>query len=287
MSKNPPTPRPGSIELSRQERGVSSLADQDPLRFATSTAAEIAQLTSTSEATVARTARKLGFAGTKEMKQACATRVDSSQSLGEVIRSRLQNLPSDPSESGPQTTAGAVLTSAADLLLRLSDSLDHQLMAATASAAGSARRVHVYGLGTAYRIAQYFCLELERIGIEAFALNGGGHSTADSILRIGSEDELIILAPLLIFPDIRNFTEVAAARARSVTVVSQDDVPAALASRVRHLRLPSTTMGAASESVGAWAVCDVLVAELARRNPGRAIDTRNYVQQLRQRFAPK
>lgn len=280
--------QPGPPDLSRQEHRVSILAEQDPFRFATSTAAEIARLTSTSEATVARTARKLGFSGTKEMKASCASRVGSSQSLGTVIRTRLENLPSgalEPQQDGPHTTASAVLTSGADLLIRLNDTLDPALVSATAQAFVSARRVNVYGLGTAYRIAQYFSLELERVGVNSLPLTGATHTAADSIPRIGAEDELVILAPLFIFPAIEHFTEIALERARSVTVVSQDRLPQTLAGRVEHFVLPSTTSGAGSESVTAWALCDVLIAEIARRNPERAIETRNYVQQLRERFA--
>ncbi len=288
MHNQDPPGQAGAPDLSRQERRVATLAEQDPFRFATSTAAEIARLTSTSEATVARAARKLGFSGTKEMKASCAARVDSSQSLGSVIRTRLENLPSEafqPQQDGPHAAASAVLTSAADLLIRLSDTLDPALVSNTAQAFVSARRVNVYGLGTAYRIAQYFCLELERVGVEALPLTGTAHTAADSIPRIGPEDELVILAPLFIFPAVQHFTEVAVERARSVTVLSQDRLPQTLAGRVQHFLLPSTTAGAASESVTAWALCDVLIAEIARRNPERAIETRNYVQQLRERFS--
>ncbi|GFZ95099.1 MurR/RpiR family transcriptional regulator [Nesterenkonia alkaliphila] len=288
MPNQNPRKRPGTPDLSRQERRVSALAEQDPFRFATSTAAEIAELTSTSEATVARAARKLGFSGTKEMKASCAARVDSSQSLGAVIRTRLESLPSGafaPEQDTSHTVASAVLTSAADLLIRLNDTLEPALISHTAEAFVSARRVNVYGLGTAYRIAQYFCLELERVGVDALPLTGATHTAADSIPRIGPEDELVILAPLLIFPAVEHFTEIALERARSVTVISQDRLPQSLTDRVQHIQLPSTTAGAASESVTAWALCDVLIAEIARRNPERAIETRNYVQQLRERFS--
>lgn len=266
---------------------MSALAEQDPLRFATSTAAEIAELTATSEATVSRAARKLGFAGTKDMKLACAARIGRSQSLDGVIRSRLENLSPEALRAGPAAAARTVLASAADLLITLSDSLDPGVIAATAESALSARRVDVYGLGTGYRIAQYLCLELERIGVEARALTGSGHSNADAVSRVGPDDALIVLAPLLVFPDIRRFIEAAAERARHVTLVSQDELPAAHAGDVGYIRLPSTAVGAASESVAAWAICDVLVAEIARRRPEQAIETRNHIQQLRERFTPR
>lgn len=283
---SPQEPEP-KTSLSKQERRVSALAEQDPLRFATSTAAEIAELTSTSEATVARTARKLGFAGTKEMKLACASQVDRTQSLGDIIRSRLATLPSDSASAEPARTTSAVLSSAADLLLKLNDSLSDSQVSAAVEELGTARRVVVYGLGTAFHIAQYFCLELERVGIEAHPLTGSGHSLADAIPRLRPDDALIVVAPLMIFTDVRNFLETAAPKVATTTVLTQDELPTSLHGRIRRIGLPQTRGGAASESVTAWALCDVLVAEIARQRPERAIEYRNYVQQLRERFSPE
>lgn len=277
----------GFPALSRQERRVSTFAEQDPLKFATSTAAEIASVTSTSEATVARTARKLGFKGTKEMKQACASRVDESRMLGPVIESRLATIPQEEAgPSGPRQTSSAVLTAAADLLLKLKDSLDPDAVEATLDSMQRARRVVIYGLGTAYRVAQYLALELERIGIEALPITGSGHTLADAVPRIRAEDTVLVLAPLRVFADVRNLLEVLGPRVESITIATQDELPES--DQAPHLlRLPNTTTGAASESVPAWALCDVLVAELARRRPQHAVNTRNYVQELRERFSPR
>lgn len=272
-------------ELSKMERRIFSFAEQDPLRFATSTALEIAQLTSTSEATVSRAARKLGFASTKEMKQSCASRVDHSQSLGVVIRSRLGALPQDEPIAGPQVTANAVLASAAELLMKLSDGLDTSTAEQTIRSMLSVRRILVYGLGTAYFIAQYFTLELERIGLQALSLTGSGHSIADAVPRVHPDDMLIVLAPLRLFPDIRKFIWAASERTDYVALITQDSVSEKLPSSTISLDLPNTTGGPASESVAVWALCDVLLAEIARQQPERAIEARNEVLELRDHFS--
>ncbi|MGH8877165.1 MAG: MurR/RpiR family transcriptional regulator [Stackebrandtia sp.] len=276
-----------AASLSKQERRVSGFADQNPLRFATSTAAEIAEVTSTSEATVVRTAHKLGFSGTKEMKAACAARVDQSQSLGSAIRSRLASLPQDAALPEPQQTANAVLSSSADLLIRLNDSLDESAVTSTIAAIVTARRVVVYGLGTGYHIAQYLALELERVGLQALAITGSGHTIADAIPRLRHDDTLVVMAPLRIFNDIRNFSAEATRLVAATTVITQDVLPSGLDKLATRIGLPDTSTGPGSNSVAAWAICDVIVTEIARRHPEQAIERRNYMQQLRERLSPK
>lgn len=275
-----------SVQLSPQEQRVVSLAEQDPLLFATSTAAAIASLTSTSEATVARTAKKLGHPGTKAMKKAYANQVERSRDLGDVIQNRLDSLGGKTDTTGVPTTGRLVLTSAAELLLELNECLDHELVRVTVDRITTSRRTAVFGLGTAHAIAQYMALELERVGLDALSLNGAGHSLADALPRVRAEDHVVILAPLTVFPDIRHFMEEAADRGAVLTLISQDDPPA-LSTTIGHFRLPGTSQGSASESVAAWTLVDVLIAEIARRDPGRAIAARNYVQDLRRRFSPR
>lgn len=276
-----------SAALSKQERRVSEYAEQHPLRFATSTAAAIAEITATSEATVVRAAHKLGFSGIKEMKLACAARVDQSQSLGSVIRSRLAALPKDSELPEPRQTANAVLSSAADILIRLNDSLDESAVATTVAAITEAQRTVVYGLGTGHHIAQYLALELERVGLQALAITGSGHTNADAIPRLRPDDTLVVMAPLWIFNDVRNFLLVATPVTAATTVITQDALPSTLDGKATRIGLPNTSTGPGSESVAAWAICDVIVAEIARRHPERAIERRNYVQRLRERFSPK
>lgn len=269
--------------LTRKERQVAALADQDPLLFATRTAAEIAVLASTSEASVARTAKKLGFADIKEMKAACAERVGRNEGLQDIIESRLESLNAE-SGQGATNTAQTVLGSAASLLLTLNRTLDQDRLLAAVDVCVNSRRVLTYGLGTGLHVAQYLSLELERSGIESQALTGSGHTIADAVHRVHPHDGLIVMAPRVMFPDIVLFLHAVSAITPHIVVVSQDDVPSNLTTSVCHLRLPSTAAGAASESVCAWAVSDVLVADVVRRNPQAAVRRRSSIQSLREQF---
>ncbi|WP_150460865.1 MurR/RpiR family transcriptional regulator [Nesterenkonia ebinurensis] len=272
--------------LSQRERAVALYAERDPLSFATSTAADIARHSSTSEATVARTAQKLGFSGIKAMKQICAGRVGQTQSLDAAIRDQLANLPGKEGEGSPIGTAGAVLAASAELVLKLNESLHTPAFPEVLRAISEAPRIMIYGLGTGFHIAEYLSLGLERIGFEARPVTGSGHTMADTLLRLRSDDVVLVVSPRGIFPDVKNFLAQAISRAKTVALLSQVRAPEPLRQRVVQILFPPSGGSAASEQVCAWALADVIIAELARERPALAISVRNQVQVLRERLSP-
>lgn len=268
--------------LTVQEQQVGQFAAREPLKFATSSIAQIAEWTATSQATVIRTARKLGFSGAKEMKAVCAAIVEESRNLPGIMKSRLVSLPSVEADNAPGKVAQTVASDAADLILQLGRDLEPQLLAAVITAIEKSARVVIYGLGTAFNIAEYAALELERIGFHTIALTGSGHMNADNLMRLQPSDVLIVLAPRMIFPDIQAFLEHAVTRADHTIVISQEFPPTALPAPTIHLALPGTVATSATESVAAWILMDIIVAELARRFPDRAVQTRTEIQRFRE-----
>lgn len=268
--------------LTAQEQQVGQFAAREPLRFATSSITQIAEWTGTSQATVIRAARKLGFSGVKEMKAVCAAMVEESRNLPGIIKSRLESLPSAEAVITPGKIAQTVTADAADLILQLGRDLDPELFSAVITAVEQSERVVIYGLGTAFSIAEYAALELERIGLRAVALTGGGHMNADTLMRLQHSDALLVLAPRMIFPDIQALLEHAVTRVAHTIVISQEFPPTTLSAPTIHLALPGTVATSATESVAAWILMDILVAELARRFPDRAVETRTEMQRYRE-----
>jgi DNA-binding MurR/RpiR family transcriptional regulator len=139
-------------------------------------------------------------------------------------------------------------------------------------------------MGTAYSVAEYAALLLERIGFQATALTGGGHMNADTLLRLRPDDVLIVMAPRVIFPDVQTLLDHAVPRVATTVVVSQE-TPAGTADERIHLRIPHTVATAASESVTAWVLVDVMLAELGRRNTEQAVRTTTELQRFREALA--
>lgn len=280
-----PNPAPA---LTRRERLVARFAEDEPLQFATSSGAEIAARAGTSEASVARAAQRLGFENVKEMKAFCAGRVQETADLQGLLRDRLHALDTtDAGEADTGVPAGQMarsLRAAAELVLRVGDSIDWSAAEDAARDIGDAARVVVYGLGTARSVADYAELEFSRLGLDARATSGSGHTNAHAVFQLTADDVLLVLAPRVIFPDVERFVVAARDRVRSVHLVTQAPLPDSLAD-VACLRLPFSTGSAATDSVPTLALIDTLVAEVARRHPARSLRAREAAQTYRDLFS--
>lgn len=275
--------------LTRRERAIATYAEQFPLQFATQSGADIAFATHTSEASVARTARRLGFANVREMKTFCASRVQEAADLQSVLTTRLEALGREERETSEPSAVGSMptaLRASAQLVLGIELSVDWTTVDEAAVALCEAPRTLIYGLGTALSLAEYAEIELSRIGIDARALSGGGHANAHAAFQLSPDDALLILAPRVIFSDVRRFAAAALRTTSRVFVVSQASLPSDLqADGTRHLRLPTSNGSGATEAVSTIALLDAMVAEVARRTPQRSLEARARAQAYRNEFS--
>ncbi|GIH80266.1 MurR/RpiR family transcriptional regulator [Planobispora longispora] len=144
----------------------------DPGMVARSTITEFSAVSGTSEATIVRTARALGFAGYSQLRFALAAAV-ASQAPERLV-------PGDLAPDDPLTDVIAKVTRAesealADTAAQLSpDTLD-----AVVSAVSAARRVDVYGVGASGLVAIDMAQKLMRIGLS-------GHAFTDAHLAVTS-----------------------------------------------------------------------------------------------------
>lgn len=275
--------------LTPGEQAVEQFARDEPLQFATLTGAEIANETDTSDATVARTAQKLGFANVREMKAFCASRVQEMADLQHVLQGRLEALreSGDDAADGSNRahTMSSVLTSAAALVLGVESTIDWQAASDAAAAISAAPRVFIYGLGTAYCFAQYAELEFARIGLDARGITGSGHTNAHAVFQIGETDVVLVLAPRVIFADIQRFIDAVARKGSQVFVLSQASLPSDVHEGVELLRTPSSRGGASTEAVTTVSLIDALVAEIATLMPERSLGARAQAQIYRDEFS--
>lgn len=278
-------------ELTRQEEAIARFAQDEPLRFATSSGSAIAVLTKTSEASVARAAKKLGFENIKEMKAFCASRVQETADLQNVLSERLDALDADEAShmDRPGTTRRTVasaLRSAANLVLDVEESLDWRTVEDAAIRIGESPRMIVYGLGTGYSLAQYAEIEFSRLGLDSRATTGGGHANAQAAFQVTVDDTVLVVAPRAIFPDIERFLTAVLRTTRRVYVITQASLPSSVvAAGASTLRLPSSGGSGATDAVGAIALIDALVADIARRHPDRAMEARTLAQAYRDEFS--
>jgi len=152
-------------------------------------AAALAARVETSDATVVRTVKALGFAGLPELRTALAGELRRSLSPADRLTRTL-------TEAGDSLAAAFTMT--LDIHLRsletLRQTITPELFETAVAAVVDARRSLVFGLGPSGAIATYFVTQLIRFGLDAAALTRSGLLFADDLRTLREGDLVIILA---------------------------------------------------------------------------------------------
>lgn len=158
-------------------------------------AARIAAEVGTSDATVIRTARKLGYDGLDALRAALAEDLRRDLSLTD-------RMASDVARAAAGTPL-AVATEALRASLDAIERLDAGQIRQVADEIGAARRVHVFGIGPSGFMAGYMAAQLVRLGVDARPLMRTGLQFADDLVGIGAGDAVLALAYDRPYPEVR------------------------------------------------------------------------------------
>ncbi len=173
-------------DLAPAERRVAALLlDLGPSATLLSAAALAAQL-DTSDATVVRTAKSLGYSGLAEMRRALAAYGDNPP-LDERLRRTLEQTPGD------ELFATAIrnhLSAVESLTRNVTPERFQQAVAVLAES----DRIIWRGVGPSAHLAAYGQLMAQRIGKAASALVHTGTSFADELLTLAPGDAVVLLA---------------------------------------------------------------------------------------------
>jgi len=172
--------------LAPAERRVAELLlDLGPTATLLSAAALAEQL-GTSDATVVRTAKALGYSGLAELRRALASHGDNPP-LGERLRRTLEQTPGDELFT---SAIGNHLSALENLTRNVSP---EAFQGAVAVLAGR-ERVVWRGVGPSAHLAAYGQLMTQRIGKPSTALVHTGTSFADELLTLTPNDAVVVFA---------------------------------------------------------------------------------------------
>jgi DNA-binding MurR/RpiR family transcriptional regulator len=176
----------GSTSLAPAERRVAEgLLDLGPDAALLSAAAIAARL-GTSDATVVRTAKALGYAGLADLRRALATRAPEPP-IGERLRRTLEQAP-------PEELLAASLDRHLAALDTLSRDVSAEQFQAVVTVLAGSRRVVWRGVGPSAHLASYAELLSRRIGKPSIALVHTGTSFADELLAVAPDDAVVVFA---------------------------------------------------------------------------------------------
>ncbi|AJE84585.1 RpiR family transcriptional regulator [Streptomyces albus] len=168
--------------MTRSMQRVAEAVAGDPAGCAALTVTGLAELTGTSEATVVRTARLLGYPGYRDLRLALAGLAAQQQS------GRAPAVTADIAVDDP--IADVVAKLAYDEQQTLADTaaaLDTVQLGAAVSALAGARRIDIYGIGASNLVAQDLAQKLLRIGLIAHA-HSDAHLAITNAVQLGAKD---------------------------------------------------------------------------------------------------
>src|SRR5579862_2238342 len=256
----------GAAGLSPAERRVARYFLDNREEVLVASAAALAAKTETSDATVVRTAKALGFSGLDELRRALADEIRTALSPADRLARTL-------GEVGDSLSAALTLTldihmHALDALRR---SISDEMFERAVDGIINARRIVAFGLGPSSAIAGYLARQLNRFGFEALTLSNAGLLFADDLRRLREGDLVIMLAYGRIYAELAALLdEIGRLKLRSFLVT--DTLAAALRRRV-ELVLP-VARGRAdllSTHTATLGFLEAVLVGIAVRRPGQTL----------------
>ena len=239
--------------LSKTERVVARyLAATAPHEIMLATAGEIGARTATSDATVVRTARRLGYSGLPELKSSLGAHLTSA--LAPQISSRLHFSHTTKDLSTRMTR---VLADARQRIESLSRAMDIAQLAKAIELTASASEVFCYGWGTNELSARYLALRLNRIGKRSRASGATGFVLADDLLSISANQTIVIFAPGRMLPELCLLVDHANASGVGVVLITEN-LDGEILDRADAVLTDESSPGALT----AEPLCQILIADL-------------------------
>jgi DNA-binding MurR/RpiR family transcriptional regulator len=275
MSKVGPDSAPGALStvvrvrsllpsLPPAERRVAQQVIEDPEGVANSTITELAQTCQTSETTVIRFCRAIGFSGYPELRLTLATEAGRAQGVtgGRIVGSDI----------GPDDTLKQVVEKIAFADARAveetANQLDVQALEEVISAIVGARRVDIYGVGASAFVALDFQQKLHRIGRTSYAWSDA-HIMLTSAAVLEPEDVAIGISHT--GATAETIDALSVARRRGVTTVGLTNFPRSPIAEVADIVLTTaareTTFrsGATASRLAQLTVIDCVFVGVAQR----------------------
>ena len=243
-------------------------------------AREIAEAVGTSDATVLRATKTLGFASLRELR-----RTLSEEARDPDLTTRL-HATIDGSGSPHD-----VLSAAIDQHLQALDLLSHQVRiedfdVATAALSGAA---HVWwcGNGPSAHLAEYAAFLSRRMGLDAGALTHSGTDLADELLAIRGDHCIVILAYGRLHAHVRVILQHAAALGAQVVFVTDTLDPGATLPLTVRLSAGRGVPGRFASHATTVVLIEALVLAIAAEDPHRSDGALRAVNELRHAIAGK
>lgn len=212
---------------------VAEFIRYHPLEAIALSAMELARRIGTSDATVVRTAKMLGFEGLADLRSQLAAKLSSQYDLAVGMEHALDDV-----NDNAEKAMDDALEMAKSGYAALNQPEMRELMAAGLELLNAARRIAVFGIGPTAFIAGYMCHRLQREGRNCVLLDQCGIALADQLLALHKGDNGFILAYGPSYPEVETAADQIRRLGGKIVLISDS---AMIAQRIRpqvFLQLP-------------------------------------------------
>ncbi len=268
--------------ISPAEQRVARFFQENREEVLIASASALARQAGTSDATVVRTAKALGFSGMEELRRTLARELRENLSPASRMARTLSEVGDDP---------GSALEVTLDIHQKSLEGLRRDItpdrFQSAIRAIAGARRVFIFGIGPSAAMADYFKVQLGRFGIDALSLTQTGLLLADSVQKFKQGDLLMIFAYGRVYRELRVLLDQADRRGLAKILFS-DTLGAKLRGRV-DLVLP-VARGRAdmlSMHTATLALIEALLVGVASERPKETIASLEALNEVRTALAGK
>lgn len=247
------------------EQSVARYLADDPFAALYCTASDLAERTGTSDATVVRTARALGYSGLPDLKRQASIELTKTVDPS----TRLEQAISRAAEAKDESIA-AVLDDAVETVQDLRSTVDAEEVVATTKALHGATDVVTWGLGTSATAARYAAERLSRTGVPATHLDRSGFSLANDLINLRASQALLLFVPGRKHDDLSLILNTAREVGATSILVSNSHGPEVRRMADLVVELPHSVAKITTELFTEVLLVDILVNALLSLNPNAA-----------------
>jgi DNA-binding MurR/RpiR family transcriptional regulator len=171
---------------------VAHYLNRNRVAVLANSAAELAVMIGTSDATVVRSVKALGFQGMAELRQLIAASIGDNSGPLQHMRQTMDELEGKAGEAA--AAADLVIETHAESLRRLKEKAERAQIHAAIIKLQTADRIVIYAAGPSRPLAEYLRILLARHGRPAKIVGQGGIGLADDLTDLSAQDGLLILS---------------------------------------------------------------------------------------------
>ncbi|SDP69687.1 MurR/RpiR family transcriptional regulator [Phyllobacterium sp. OV277] len=270
----------GSLQLSQAERRVASYIVANRHQILVMSAMELAKVLGTSDATVIRTAKALGFDGLDAMRRAIVDELHGNNSAADRITQTIKETGGDLRKAFEDTR---------NIQRRAIEAIHENVSVETYIALVTkmigAREIAIFGIGPTSALAVYFATQLSRFGLNARPLTATGLFLADQLLPIQRGDLLFIMAYGRVYLEVGVLID-HANRMGAEKVLVTDMLGTKLGPRVdMAITIPRGKTDAFSMHTATLAFIENIIVGIATSQPKATIGKLELLNQLRSELA--